>query len=378
MKSSFQKRIGMLGGGQLGKMFLQEAANYNAEVHILDPSADAPCAALTPRFRTGDFKDHATVLAFGEQMDILTIEFEDVNADALAELEKQGKKVFPQPSVLKIIQDKGLQKEFYTKNDIPTAPYFMISSAAEALSYKDQLPLFQKLRTSGYDGYGVKALKTEADLQEAFNAPSVLEQKADMEMELSVIVARNEAGETAVFPSVAMAFNPLANMVEYLYAPAPVSEEVEQRAQALALKVIDALGMVGILAVEMFLLKNGELWVNEVAPRPHNSGHHTIEANYTSQFEMHFRSISGLPLGNTALIQPAVMVNILGEPGYSGAAIYEGLEEALALGNVYIHLYGKSVTKPYRKMGHVTVLDMDIRKAIDKAVKIKDILKVKA
>lgn len=368
----------MLGGGQLGKMFLQEAANYNAEVHILDPSADAPCAALTPRFRTGDFKDYATVLAFGEQMDILTIEFEDVNSDALAELEKQGKKVFPQPSVLKIIQDKGLQKEFYTKNGIPTAPYFMISSAAEALSYKDQLPLFQKLRTSGYDGYGVKALKTEAGLQEAFDAPSVLEQKADMETELSVIVARNEAGETAVFPSVAMAFNPVANMVEYLYAPAPVSEEVEKRAQALALKVIDALGMVGILAVEMFLLKNGEIWVNEVAPRPHNSGHHTIEANYTSQFEMHFRSITGLPLGNTALIQPAVMVNILGEPGYSGTAIYEGLEEALALGNVYIHLYGKSVTKPYRKMGHVTVLDMDIRKAINKAVKIKDILKVKA
>lgn len=368
----------MLGGGQLGKMFLQEAANYNAEVYILDPSADAPCAALTPRFRTGDFKDYATVLAFGEQMDILTIEFEDVNSDALAELEKQGKKVFPQPSVLKIIQDKGLQKEFYTRNGIPTAPYYMITSAAEALSYKNQLPLFQKLRTSGYDGYGVKALKTEADLQQAFDAPSVLEQKADMEMELSVIVARNEAGETAVFPSVAMAFNPVANMVEYLYAPAPVSEEVEKRAQALALKVIDALGMVGILAVEMFLLKNGEIWVNEVAPRPHNSGHHTIEANYTSQFEMHFRSITGLPLGNTALIQPAVMVNILGEPGYSGAAIYEGLEEALALGNVYIHLYGKSVTKPYRKMGHVTVLDMDIRKAIDKAVKIKDILKVKA
>jgi len=378
MRSSFQQRIGMLGGGQLGKMFLQEAANYNAEVYILDPSADAPCAALCPNFTCGSFKDYDTVMAFGKDMDILTIEFEDVNSDALAELERQGKKVFPQPSVLKIIQDKGLQKEFYTQHGIPTAPYYLVNSAAEIRSYAGMLPMFQKLRTSGYDGYGVKALKDEAALQTAFDAASVLEQKADLDMELSVIVARNEAGETAVFPSVAMEFNPQANMVEYLYAPAPVNAEVEKQAQALALKVIDALGMVGILAVEMFLLKNGELWVNEVAPRPHNSGHHTIEANYTSQFEMHFRSITGLPPGNTGTIMPAVMVNILGEPGYSGAAIYEGLNETLALGNTYIHLYGKAITKPYRKMGHVTILDNDIRNAVNKAVKIKDILKVKA
>lgn len=378
MKSSFQKRIGILGGGQLGKMFLQEAANYNAEVYVLDPAADAPCAAMTPRFVQGSFKDYDTVMAFGEQADILTIEFEDVNSDALAELERRGRKVYPQPSVLRIIQDKGLQKKFYTDNQIPTAPYRLVASAAEAAAHADMLPLYQKLRTSGYDGYGVKALKTAADLETAFDAPSVLEQKADLAIELSVIVARNEFGQTAVFPSVAMAFNPVANMVEYLYAPAPVSPDVEQKARELALRVIDALDMVGILAVEMFLLKNGELWVNEVAPRPHNSGHHSIEANYTSQFEMHFRSICGLPPGNTGLIMPAVMVNILGEPGYNGTAFYEGLEEALALGNVYIHLYGKTLTKPYRKMGHVTILDTDIQKAIAKAVKIKDILKVKA
>lgn len=376
MISGFQKKIGILGGGQLGKMFLQEAYNYNAEVHILDPAADAPCAGMTPFFKQGNFKDFQTVLDFGRSLDIITIEFEDVNSDALLQLEKEGKQVFPQASVLKIIQDKGLQKEFYTQNGIATAPYFLVSNKEEAMKYKDEAPFFQKLRTSGYDGYGVKALKTAEDFSEAFDAPSILEKKADLDIEISVIVARNEKGEIAAFPSVGMEFNSTAHMVEFLFAPAPISEDIERRAQKLAIDVITKLDMVGILAVEMFVMKNGEIWVNEVAPRPHNSGHHTIEANYTSQFEMHFRSICNLPLGNTELIMPAVMLNILGDPNFSGPAVYRGLEESLALGNVFVHLYGKTVTKPYRKMGHVTILDAKIERAKEKAYQIKTVLNV--
>lgn len=376
MKSDFQKKIGILGGGQLGKMFLQEAYNYNAQVYILDPSADAPCAGMTKNFVCGNFKDYQTVVDFGKDLDIITIEFEDVNSDALAYLESQGKKVYPQPSVLKIIQDKGLQKEFYTRNNIPTASYYLVNNREEAMQYASEAPFFQKLRTSGYDGYGVKPLKTTEDFNEAFDAPSILEKKADLEMELSVIVARNERGEITAFPSVAMEFNPVANMVEFLFAPAPVTEDIEKKAQSLAIEVIQKLDMIGILAVEMFVMKNGEIWVNEVAPRPHNSGHHTIEANFTSQFEMHFRSITNLPLGNTGLIMPAVMLNLLGDPNYSGPAVYEGLEEAMQEGNVYVHLYGKSQTKPYRKMGHVTILAYTLDEAKQRAKLLKSSLRV--
>lgn len=376
MKSDFQKKIGILGGGQLGKMFLQEAYNYNAQVYILDPSADAPCAGMTNNFVCGNFKDYQTVVDFGKDLDIITIEFEDVNSDALAFLENQGKKVYPQPSVLKIIQDKGLQKEFYTQNNIPTAPYYLVSNRAEAMQFASKAPFYQKLRTSGYDGYGVRPLKTAEDFNDAFDTPSILEKKADLELELSVIVARNERGEISAYPSVAMEFNPIANMVEFLFAPAPVSDEIEKKAQELAIEVIQKLDMIGILAVEMFVMKNGEIWVNEVAPRPHNSGHHTIEANFTSQFEMHFRSITNLPLGNTGLIMPAVMLNLLGDPNYSGPAVYQGLEEALQDGNVYVHLYGKSQTKPYRKMGHVTILAYTLEEAKNKAKLLKSSLRV--
>lgn len=376
MKSEFQKKIGILGGGQLGKMFLQEAYNYNAQVYILDPAKDAPCAGMTSHFVCGDFKNYDTVVEFGKDLDIITIEFEDVNSDALAYLESSGKKVYPQPAVLKIIQDKGLQKEFYTQNNIPTSPYYLVNNKEEAKVYASQAPFFQKLRTSGYDGYGVKSLKDAAAFEQAFDAPSILEKTADLEMELSVIVSRNEGGEIAVYPSVAMEFNPHANMVEFLFAPAPVSQEIESKAQKLAVDVIEKLNMIGILAVEMFVLKNGEIWVNEVAPRPHNSGHHTIEANFTSQFEMHFRSICNLPLGNTDLIMPAVMINLLGDPNHSGIAIYDGIEEALKVGKVYVHLYGKTHTKPYRKMGHVTILAETLIDAKSNALRVKDLLRV--
>lgn len=370
------KRIGILGGGQLGRMFLQESYNYNADVHVLDPAADAPCHAIAPRFVQGDFNDLDTVLRFGRNVDIVTIEFEHVNVEALYQLEKEGKQVYPQPRVLELIKDKGAQKQFYTAHNIPVGPYFLVENAAALKEKVSAFPVFQKVLQGGYDGYGVKALRSADDLGQAFDVPSLVEEAIDFEKELSVIVARNASGEVVSYPAVEMVFHPVANMVEFLASPAQISPETEQKAQEIAKNVIEAFEMVGILAVEMFLTKTGEILVNEAAPRPHNSGHQTIEANYCSQYEMHFRSITDLPLGNTAIVQPSVMVNILGDPAYSGPAVYEGLEEILALPGVFVHLYGKTVTKPYRKMGHVTILDPDPKKAMEKARKVKETLRV--
>lgn len=370
------KSIGILGGGQLGRMFLQESYNYNADVHVLDPAADAPCHALAPRFVQGDFNDYDTVLRFGRNVDVTTIEFEHVNVEALYQLEKEGKKVYPQPRVLALIKDKGAQKQFYSAHGIPVGPYFLAENAAVLKDRITKYPVFQKVLQGGYDGYGVKALRSADDLAGAFDEPSLVEEAIDFEKELSVIVARNASGQVVSYPAVEMVFHPVAHMVEFLAAPAQVSAETEQKAQETAKKVIEALDMVGILAVEMFLTKDGRILVNESAPRPHNSGHQTIEANYCSQYEMHFRSIMDLPLGHTGIIQPSVMVNILGDPAYSGPAVYEGLETILAMPGVFVHLYGKTVTKPYRKMGHVTILDADPKKAMEKARKVKDTLRV--
>lgn len=376
--NKLEQRIGILGGGQLGRMFLQESYNYNARVSVLDPAADAPCHALAPHFVQGDFTDYETVLAFGRAQDIVTVEFEHVNVEALHTLEKEGKKVYPQPAVLELIKDKGAQKAFYTANGIPTGAYFLVENAAELNAQNLRFPVFQKLRKGGYDGYGVKPLRTVADLDQAFDEPSLVEETVDFEKELSVIVARNASGGVAVYPAVEMVFHPVANMVEFLASPAKISAETEQKAQEIARNVITALDMVGILAVEMFLTRTGQILVNEVAPRPHNSGHQTIEGNYCSQYEMHFRSICDLPLGNTGIIQPSVMVNLLGEPGYTGPALYKGLEEVMAMPGVYVHLYGKTQTKPYRKMGHVTILDADPEQAMLKAKRVKELLKVVA
>lgn len=370
------KRIGILGGGQLGRMFLQESYNYNADVYVLDPSADAPCHGIAPHFQQGDFNDFDTVLRFGRNVDIVTIEFEHVNVEALYQLEKEGKKVFPQPRVLELIKDKGAQKQFYSSHGIPVGPYYLVENLAALKSKTIQYPVFQKVLKGGYDGYGVQALHSEADLEKGFDAPSLVEEAIDFEKELSVIVARNEAGQIVSYPAVEMVFHPVANMVEFLASPAQISPEVEQKAQEIARKVIEAFGMVGILAVEMFLTKDGQILVNEAAPRPHNSGHQTIEANYCSQYEMHFRSITNLPLGNTDIIQASVMVNILGDPAYSGPAVYEGLEAVLEIPGVFVHLYGKSTTKPYRKMGHATILDKNPEQAMEKARKVKDTLRV--
>ena len=371
-------KLGVLGGGQLGRMLLQEAVNLDIKLAALDPNPEAPCHQIVPYFTTGDFNDRETVRNFGKDLDVVTVEIEHVSIDGLRDLEQAGVKVFPQPDVLEIVQDKGLQKAFYQKHNIPTAPFKLLNNKAELLDNIDLLPAAQKLRKGGYDGRGVYVIKSESDIENGFDAPTVLEQFVDLEKELSVIVARNEAGEIKAFPAVELDFNPKANLVELLFAPAKISREIEEKAEKVAIKTIEAFGMVGILAVELFLTKDGEILVNEVAPRPHNSGHQTIEANITSQYAQHLRSILNLPLGATDLIRPAAMVNLLGEEGHTGPVTYEGLEEALQIPGVYVHLYGKTDTKPFRKMGHVTITAATADEARDKAMRVKSSIKVKS
>lgn len=379
MKKQLQDlSIGLLGGGQLGRMLLQEAANLDLKIAVMDPSKEAPCKYLTHQFVHADFRDFEAVYAFGIDKDIVTIEFEDVNAEALEELERSGVQVFPEPRVLKLIKDKGFQKQFYQMHQIPTAPFVLIESKEEILNSRIKAPFFQKLRTGGYDGYGVRKISSLENLEQAFDKPSVLEAMADIEKEISVIVSRNTRGEITTFPVVEMEFNPESNMVQFLFSPSTLPKEKQEKARNLAVKIIEALQMTGILAVEMFYLKNGEIWVNEMAPRPHNSGHHTIEANFTSQYEQHLRAITGLPPGNTETIMPSVMVNLLGEKGYNGKPLYDGLNGVLQLPGVYIHLYGKSSTKDFRKMGHVTILAPTLQEAKEKGNYILNTLRVKA
>lgn len=370
-------KLGILGGGQLGRMLIQEAIDLDVDVHVLDPDMNAPCKDIAHGFTLGSFNDFETVLKFGSEMDVLTIEIEHVNVDALHELEKQGVKVYPQPDVIRLIQDKGAQKQFYTKHTIPTPDYCLIGEN-EVVQHTDFFPVFQKLRKGGYDGKGVQSLRTSADLSKAFSEASVLEKAVDLAKELSVIVARNPKGEIATFPTVELEFNPKANLVEFLFSPANISNEVEKTAQEIAKNIADKLGIVGLLAVELFLDKQGNVLVNEIAPRPHNSGHQSIEGNYTSQFMQHLRAILDLSLGNTEITKPSVMVNLLGEDGFSGEAVYEGLETVLALKGVNVHLYGKRFTKPFRKMGHVTVIAETLDEAKSTAKKVQQTLKVKA
>jgi len=367
-------RLGILGGGQLGRMFIQEAVNYNISVHILENDFNAPSASLASPFTKGDIQNYDDVLAFGKDMDVLTIEIENVNIEALYELEKQGVTIYPQPRVLEIIKDKGLQKQFYIENDTPTSSFFLFDKNKEQ-DLATKLPFVQKLRTGGYDGQGVKIIKTEVDLNSLFDGLSIIEELIPFEKELSVIVARNEKGEIVSFQTVECEFND-ANLVEFLFSPADISEELESRAIELAKEVIQKLDMVGILAVELFLTKDGKLLVNEVAPRPHNSGHHTIECNVTSQFSQHLRSILGLPLGSTEIIRYGAMVNLLGSENHTGKAIYNGLEEVMEIPSVYIHLYGKDITKPNRKMGHITVTGETLNEAKTKAKSIMNSVKI--
>lgn len=348
-----QLQIGVLGGGQLGRMLIQAANSLDIQLHMLDPDPDAPCARIAYSFHVGSLTDYHTVLAFGQNKDLITVEIENVNTDALKTLEQQGVKVFPQPQVLELIRDKGQQKQFYLDNQIPTAPFVFYNNGQDIIPF--EFPVVHKLRTGGYDGKGVQIIKNSTDLQNSFREPSIIEACIPFEKELSVIVARNQDRQTNCFAVVECEFNPEANLVEFLFSPAAISPEIETQAQAIAIDIIEKLDMVGLLAVEFFLTKDGELLVNEIAPRPHNSGHHTIEIARCSQFEQHLRAILNLPLANTDLHSAGAMLNLIGEKGHAGSVYYEGLEEILKLPGVHPHLYGKSQTKPFRKMGHVTI-----------------------
>ncbi len=373
--SSQPFKLGVLGGGQLGRMLIQSGIDLNIPFSILDPDPAAPCANLYD-FHVGKLTDFDTVVKFGSSCDIITIEIENVNTAALKHLVKKGKKVFPQPEIIELIQDKRIQKQFYKDNGIPTADFVLTENAHEVRANKKFLPAVNKLGREGYDGRGVQILRSEHDLEKAFDAPGLLERLVDFEKEISVIVARSERGEVKTFPVVEMVFHPVHNLVEYLFAPADLPAGISKLTDDIAIDIVNKLGMVGLLAVEMFVTRTGEVLVNEIAPRPHNSGHQTIEANVTSQYEQHLRAILNLPLGDTELIRPGAMVNLLGETGYTGLAIYSGLEEILKLPGVHVHLYGKTTTKPFRKMGHVTIVDADIESLKKKADFVKQTLKV--
>lgn len=368
--------IGVLGGGQLGRMMIQSAINYNLEVHVMDPDPNAPCKDIATSFRQGKLTDFDQVVEFGKVYDLVTIEIENVNTAALKALQKEGVKVFPQPEIIELIQDKRVQKQFYKDHDIPTAPFILTESAEEVRSNSNLLPAVNKLGKEGYDGRGVSVLKSEKDLDKAFDAPGLLEQFVDFEKELAVIVARNSAGEIKSFPVVELSFHPVHNLVEYLFSPASISQGIENKAQRVAKDVIEKLELVGLLAVEMFLTKDGEILVNEVAPRTHNSGHQTIEGNITSQFEQHIRAILNWPLGDTDIKIPSAMVNLLGADGHTGEARYDGLHDVLEIDGTHIHLYGKRLTKPFRKMGHITIVDKELDQLQKKAKLVKSKLKV--
>lgn len=372
-----QQKLGVLGGGQLGRMLLQAGLDLNIQFSVLDPDAQAPCHSLAP-FTQGKLTDFDTVMAFGHGCDIITIEIENVNTRALRELEKMGKKVFPQPHLIELIQDKRTQKEFYRTHHIPTAEFVLVENRADVQRHGAFLPAVNKLGKEGYDGRGVQMLRTAADFDKAFDKPGLLERLIDFDQEIAVIAARNEKGEVATFPAVEMVFHPEHNLVEYLYSPASISLAIAQQADQVARRLVEQLQLVGLLAVEMFVTKDGQVLVNEVAPRPHNSGHHTIEANVTSQYEQHLRALFNLPLGDTRIVQPSAMVNLLGEAGFEGPAKYEGLEAVMKESGVHVHLYGKKNTKPFRKMGHVTLTGQHVDELKTKVEFVKRTLKVVA
>ncbi len=369
-------KLGVLGGGQLGRMMIQSAIDFNIDIHVLDPDANAPCKNIATTFRQGQLTDFDTVYDFGKDCDLITIEIENVNTDALIKLQSEGKKVYPQPEVIRLIQNKTVQKKFYINNHIPTAAFVETENLAEVKKNAHFLPFVNKLATEGYDGRGVQVIRTEDDLDKGFDRPGFVEKLVDFEKEISVIVARNEANEVTTFPTVEMVFHPEKNLVEYLFSPASISTEIEAEAQRIAKETITKLDMIGLLAIEMFVTKDGKVLVNEMAPRTHNSGHQTIEGNVTSQFEQHLRAILNMPLGDTEVIIPSAMVNLLGEDGYTGLAKYEGLEEVLKVDGVHVHLYGKKLTKPFRKMGHVTITDQDTSRLKEKVKFVKDHLKI--
>ena len=369
------QKVGILGGGQLGRMLLQAAANYPVETHVMESDLDCPAAHLCHRFVVGDIRNFNDVYEFGKNLDAITIEIESVNEDALERLEAEGVKVYPRPGALRTIKNKILQKQFYRENEIPTADFVVTSKKDELHSHLSFLPAVHKLGLGGYDGRGVQVLKTNDDLSKGFDEPAVLEKMISIQREIAQIIAINIEGEAALYPPVDMVFDKHLNLLDYQISPADISEKTLWKIEAISMAVVKGLKSPGIFAVELFIDTQDEVYVNETAPRVHNSGHHTIEANYSSQFDMLWRVILGYPLGNPDHILPAAIVNIIGKDGYSGRAKYEGLAEVLEMDNVFVHIYGKKDTKPGRKMGHVTILSKDKQELVYKANRIKNSLK---
>jgi len=377
---SSTKTIGILGGGQLGKMLLTTTRQWDLTTHVMDPSPEAPARIGCNHFTQGDLMEYQDVLDFGKKVDLLTIEIENINTKALAELEKQGVKVYPQAAVLELIQNKCKQKEFYQKKGIPTAP-FQVFNSKEAL--KDAVvrgrvsfPFVWKSAAMGYDGFGVQIIRSNQDLETVSEGGCMAEDLVAIEKEIGVIVCRSVSGETVSYPCVEMEFHPSANQVEFVLSPARISKKIEEKAREVALEVSKAYQHVGLLAVELFLTKEGEIWVNEVAPRPHNSGHYSIEASYTSQFEQHIRALLDLPLGNPENKVAGVMVNLVGAEGHQGPVYYKNMEHILAIEGVCPHIYGKKETRPFRKMGHITIVNKNLETARQIAAQVKETIKV--
>jgi 5-(carboxyamino)imidazole ribonucleotide synthase len=373
-------KLGILGGGQLGKMLLFDTRKFDIQTYVLDPSEEAPCKIACNHFFQGNLMDFETVYNFGKQVDVLTFEIELVNLEALEKLENEGLKIYPSPKTLKLIQNKGIQKAFYSKNNIPTAPsktYGNLKSlVVDIVDSKLEMPFVWKCTEFGYDGTGVKIIRTLQDLEILPNVECIAEEIIAFKNELAVIVCRSPSGEIKTYPVVEMEFHPEANQVEYVICPARIDDNVAAKARTIALDVSEKFNHVGLLAVEMFQTENDEILVNEVAPRPHNSGHYSIEASYTSQFENHLRAILDLPLGNTDSKVAGIMVNLSGAEGYSGNVIYENIEKILGWNGVTPHIYGKKQTRPFRKMGHVTIVNEDINKARKIAEDVKNTIRV--
>jgi len=373
-------KLAILGGGQLGKMMLYETRKYDIQTLVLDPSEEAPCKISCNYFEQGDLMDYETVLDFGRKADVVTFEIEGVNIDALKKLESEGIKTYPSASTLEKIQNKAVQKNFYKEKDIPTASFEVFNSIENlknaVIEGKTEIPFVWKSATGGYDGKGVSVIKKIEDLDKLSEGECIAEKLIPFKNELAVIVARNPSGEMKTYPVVEMEFHPTANQVEYVICPARIDKEIADKARKLAEKVSEAFQHVGLLAVEMFQTEDDQILINEVAPRPHNSGHYSIEAAYTNQFEQHIRAILDLPLGNTESKVGGIMVNLVGDQDHEGEVVYENIEKIMKMDGVTPHIYGKKITRPFRKMGHVTIVDKDLKKAREVAEKVKNSIKV--
>lgn len=373
-------KLGILGGGQLGKMLLTETRRYDIHTKVMDASPSAPCRIGSNEFINASITDKDSVLDFAKDCDLLTIEIENVSTKALHQLEEQGLKVFPKPDTLDIIRNKVDQKKFYTEHNIPTASYFSFENSierdAELAKEHFKPPFVWKAATGGYDGRGVSIIHENEDLEEVGDFQGLIEQKIDFAAEVAVVTARSANGEIKSFPMVEMEFHPTANFVEFVFCPSAIADNFQLKATKLAEEVAEKMGHVGLLAVEMFLTNEGEILVNEVAPRVHNSGHLTIEGNNTSQFDQHLRAILALPLGDTSIRKPSVMINLTGEEGFSGPVIYDGIEKVMTMPGTYVHLYGKAETRPFRKMGHVTITADTVEEAKTKAREVQKTIKV--